>query len=51
MNNLVQIRKKIKKVERLHQAQLLATKKGEIKPYNLSVYEERRKQALKDMEI
>ena len=43
MNNLVQIREKIKKSERLHQAQLSATKNGEFKSYNRSVYEKRLK--------
>ena len=41
MNNLVQIREKIKKEERLHQAKLLATKNGEVTPYRRSVYLER----------
>jgi len=49
MNNLVQIRKKIKKEERLHQAQLLATKNGEIAPYKRSVYLERLKAAKKQV--
>ena len=44
MNNLVQIREKIKKVERLHQAKLLATKNGEVTPYRRSVYLERLKE-------
>tara|TARA_Y100000589_G_C26883761_1_gene519124 strand:+ start:340 stop:495 length:156 start_codon:yes stop_codon:yes gene_type:complete len=47
MNNLVKIREKIKKEVRLHQAQLLATKNGEVTPYKRSVYEERIKQASK----
>ena len=50
MNNLVFIREKIKRAERLNKAQLLATKNGEITPYNPSIYELRQKQALKDME-
>ena len=51
MNNLVLIREKIKRAERLSKAQLLATKNGEITPYNPSIFELRQKQALKDMEV
>ena len=47
MNNLVLIREKIKRAERLNKAQLLATKNGEINP---SVFELRQKQAHLDME-
>ena len=50
MNNLVLIREKIKRAERLNKAQLLATKNGEITPYNLTTFELRQKQARKDME-
>ena len=50
MNNLVFIREKIKRAERLNKAQLLSTKNGEITPYNPSVFELRQKQALLDME-
>ena len=50
MNNLVLIREKIKRAERLIKAQHLATKNGEITPYNPSIFEQRQKQALKDME-
>ena len=50
MNNLVQIREKIKKEERLHQAKLLATKNGEFTPYRRSVYAERLKEAKKQIE-
>ena len=49
MNNLVKIREKIKKSERLHQAQLLATKNGEITPYKNSVFKRRQQKALEDM--
>ena len=51
MNNLVNLRKKIKKAERLHQAQLLATKNGRVIKYKQSVFEERRKQAHKDLNL
>ena len=50
MNNLVLIREKIKRAERLNNAKLLATKNGEITPYNPSTFELRQKQARKDME-
>ena len=49
MNNLLQIREKIKKANRLFEAQLLATKNGEITPYKRSVFEERTRQAQKEM--
>ena len=51
MNNLVLIRAKVKRANRLHQAQLLATKNGEVIPYKRSVFEERIKQAQKEMEL
>ena len=51
MNNLLQIRDKINRANRLHQAQLLATKNGEVIPYKRSVFEERIKQAQKEMEL
>ena len=41
MNNLLQIRDKIKRANRLYEAQLLATKSGEVTPYRRSVLEER----------
>ena len=50
MNNLVLIREKIKRAERLNQAKLIATKNGEITLYNPSIFELRQKQARKDME-
>jgi hypothetical protein len=40
MNNLLQIREKIKRANRLYEAQLLATKNGEVTPYRRSVFEE-----------
>ena len=49
MNNLSQIRDKIKKANRLYQAQLVATKNGEVTPYRRSVFKERIKQAQKEM--
>ena len=50
MNNLLQIRDKIKKASRLHQSQLLATKNGQVSPYRRSVFEERLRQTQKDLE-
>ena len=49
MNNLLQIREKIKRTNRLHEAQLLATKNGEVTPYRRSVFEARIRQAQKEM--
>ncbi|MBO8232255.1 hypothetical protein HA141_06365 [Prochlorococcus marinus XMU1402] len=51
MYNLLQIREKIKKANRLHQAQLLATKNGEVIPYRRSVFEERIRQTQKGMKL
>ncbi len=51
MNNLVLIRDKIKRANRLHQAQLLATKNGEVTPYRRTFFEERIRQAQKEMEL
>ena len=50
MNNLLKIRDKINKATRLNQAQLLATKNGEVTPYRRSVLKEIVKQANKKME-
>ena len=50
MNNLLQIREKINKDTKLRQAQLLATKNGEVTPYRRSVFKERIKEAQKDLE-
>tara|TARA_B100000989_G_scaffold282354_1_gene247337 strand:+ start:310 stop:504 length:195 start_codon:yes stop_codon:yes gene_type:complete len=49
MNNLVLIREKIKRAERLNKAKILAIKNGGITSYNPSIFELRQKQALKDM--
>ena len=51
MNNLLQIRDKIKRANRLHKAQLLATKNGEFTPYRRSVFEERIREAQKEMRL
>ena len=50
MNNLIHIKEKIKRAERLHKAQLSATKKGEFASYKRSTYEERVKEAQKDLD-
>ena len=50
MNNLVLIREKIKRAERLNKAKLIATKNGEITPYNPSVFDLRQKQAREEIE-
>ena len=49
MNNLLQIRDKINKAERLNKAKLLATKNGEVTPYRRSVFKERVRQAQKEL--
>jgi len=49
MNNLLQIRDKIKRANRLHKAKILATKNGEVIPYRKSVFEERIRQTQKGM--
>ena len=51
MNNLLQIREKIKRANRLHKAKLLATKSGEVTPYKRSVFEERIKKTQKEMKL
>ena len=45
MNNLVLTKKRIKKVERLHAAQLTTFKKGVFTSYKSSVFEESQNQA------
>ena len=51
MNNLLQIREKINKANRLNEAKLLATKNGEVTPYRRSVFKERIRQAQKEMKL
>ena len=50
MNNLLQIREKINKAERLNQAKLLATKNGEFTPYRRSVFKKRVMESQKELE-
>ena len=51
MNKLLQIREKIKRANRLHEAQLLATKSGEVTPYKRSVFKERIRKTQKEMKL
>ena len=51
MNNLLQIREKIKRANRVYDAQLLATKNGEVTPYTRSVCEERVRKTQKEMNL
>ncbi len=51
MNNLLKIREKIRRANRLYRAQLLATKNGEVTPYRRSVFEERIRQTQKEMQL
>ena len=51
MNNLLQIREKIKRANRLYEAQLLVTKNGEVILYRRSVFEERIRQTQKGMKL
>ena len=51
MNNLLQIREKIKRAHRLYEAQLLATKSGEVTPYRRSVFKERIRKTQKEMKL
>ncbi len=51
MNSLLQIREKINRANRLHEAKLLATKNGEVTPYRRYVFQERIRQTQKEMEL
>jgi len=51
MNNLLQIREKIKRANRHYEAKLLATKSGEVTPYKRSVFEERISKTQKEMKL
>ena len=51
MINLLQIREKIKRANRLYEAQLLATKNGEVTPYRRSVFEKRISKIQKEMKL
>ena len=49
MNYLNIIKEKIQKAERLHDAQLVATKKGRLTTYNSSVFKKRKTEINKEM--
>ena len=49
MNELFQIREKITRAKRLYEVQMFATKNGEVTPYRRSVFEERIREAQKEM--
>ena len=49
MNNLLLTKERIKKAERLHAAQLAATKNGRLITYRPSVFEEKLKQAREEV--
>ena len=51
MNNLLQIREKINRANRLYNAQLLATKNGEVTPYKRSIFEERIMKTQKELKL
>mgnify|MGYP001203294304 CR=1 FL=1 len=51
MNNLLRIREKINKANRLHEAKILAMKNGEVAPYRRSVFKERVRQAQKEIRL
>ena len=51
MNNLLQIREKIKRANRLYEAKFLATKSGELTPYRRSAFEERIRKTQKEMKL
>ena len=51
MNNLLQIREKINRANRLYKAQLLSKKNGEVTPYRRSFFEERIIQKQKEMKF
>ena len=51
MNNLLKLREKIKKANRLSEAQILATKNGEVTPYRRSIFEERIRKTQKEIEL
>ena len=51
MNILLKIREKKIRANRLYQAQLLATKNGEVTPYKRSVFEERIRKIQNQMKL
>ena len=51
MNNLLKIREKKIRANRLYEAQLLATKNGEVTPYRRSVFQERIRKTQEEMKL
>ena len=51
MNNLLEIRVKIKRAKRLYEGRLLGTKSAEVTPYRRYVFEERIRKTLKEMKL
>ena len=51
MNNLLKIREKHKRANRLYENQILATKNGGVTPYRRSVFEERIRKTQKEMKL
>ena len=51
MNNLLKIREKIKRANKLYEAQLLVIKNGEITPYTITVFEKRVREIQKEIEL
>tara|TARA_Y100001968_G_scaffold238804_1_gene222234 strand:- start:1390 stop:1554 length:165 start_codon:yes stop_codon:yes gene_type:complete len=51
MNNLLLTKERIKKAERLHAAQITATKNGMLFTYKPSVFEERQNQTREEVAI
>ena len=51
MNNISQIREKIKSANSLYEAKLLATKNWEVTPYRRSVFQERINGTQKGMKL
>ena len=50
MNNLLLTKERIKRAERLRQAQLAATINGKLSSYRTSIFEERQNQAREEVE-
>ena len=51
MNNLLQIREKIKRANSLYGAKLLIKKNGELTPYSRSIFDERIRQTQIGMKL
>ena len=51
MNNLSKIREQINRANRLYEAQILATKNGEVTPYRRSIFEDRIRQTQEEIRL